>query len=212
MWYSSFCSEGPKNHLNSKILVSDFVPRGFEARRRWGFEAWNQGFRGTESGVSRHGIRGFEARNQGFRGAATLTEHLSASSFPAVPQGPIWRVGVSRGGGTNRISVLYHFLLTVPKHFFSLFCPSPSSSDTLPFICSTMFSIFLRGGWNGLGFRTSGGLVGDGHGDGGDDDTSSMSPSLLLNKWIIFQDKDELFTKSSSAEPSPQACSSTAPG
>ena len=71
------------------------------------------GFRGMVSGVSRHGIRGFEARNQG---AATLTEHLSASSFPAVPQGPIWRGGVSRGGGTNRISVLYHFLLTVPKH------------------------------------------------------------------------------------------------
>ena len=81
-----------------------------------GFEARNQGFRGTESGVSRHGIRGFEARNQGFQGAATPTEHLSASSFPAVPQGPIWRGGVSRGGGTIRISVLYHFLLTVPKH------------------------------------------------------------------------------------------------
>ena len=30
------------------------------------------GFRGMESGVSRHGIRGFEARNQGFRGAATM--------------------------------------------------------------------------------------------------------------------------------------------
>ena len=130
MWCSSFCSEGPKNHLNSKILVSDFVPRGFEARRRWGFEAWNQGFRGTESGVSRHGIRGFEARNQGFRGAATLTEHLSASSFPAVPQGPIWRGGVSRGGGTNRTSVLYHFLLTVPKHWKWGPCPCRNIQET----------------------------------------------------------------------------------
>ena len=26
----------------------------------------------------------------GFRGAATLTEHLSALSFSAVPRGPIW--------------------------------------------------------------------------------------------------------------------------
>ena len=33
MWYSSFWSEGPKNHRNLKILVSNFVPRGFEARR-----------------------------------------------------------------------------------------------------------------------------------------------------------------------------------
>ena len=44
--------------------------------------------------------------------AATLTEHLSATSFPAVPWSPIWRGGVLRGGGANRTSVLYHFLLT----------------------------------------------------------------------------------------------------
>ena len=36
VWYSSFWSEGPKNHRNLKILVSNFVPRGFEARRTWG--------------------------------------------------------------------------------------------------------------------------------------------------------------------------------
>ena len=33
VWYSSFWSEGPKIHRNLKILVSKFVPRGFEARR-----------------------------------------------------------------------------------------------------------------------------------------------------------------------------------
>ena len=42
------------------------------------------------------GFRG--AAEVGFRGAATLTEHLSALSFPAVPRGPIWQGGVSRGG------------------------------------------------------------------------------------------------------------------
>ena len=57
MWYSSFWSEGPKNHQNLKILVSKFVPRGFEARRTWGFEAQHHG-------VSR-------GSNMGFRGAAT---------------------------------------------------------------------------------------------------------------------------------------------
>ena len=33
MWYSSLWSEGPKNHQNLNILVSNFVPRGFEAQR-----------------------------------------------------------------------------------------------------------------------------------------------------------------------------------
>ena len=47
MWYSSFWSEGPKNHQNLKILVSKFVPRGFEAQQTWGFEAQHQGFRGA---------------------------------------------------------------------------------------------------------------------------------------------------------------------
>ena len=55
VWYSSFCSEGPKNHLNLNILVPDFVLRGFEARQRWGFEARREGFRGMAGGVSRHG-------------------------------------------------------------------------------------------------------------------------------------------------------------
>ena len=37
LWYCSFWLEGPKNHLNLKmlnILVSNFVTRGFEARRK----------------------------------------------------------------------------------------------------------------------------------------------------------------------------------
>ena len=60
VWYSSFCWEGRKNHLNLNILVPDFVPRGFEARRRWGFEARREGFRGMVGGVSRHSRRGGE--------------------------------------------------------------------------------------------------------------------------------------------------------
>ena len=66
LWYSLFCSEGPKKHLNLKMLVPDFVPRGFKARRRWGFEARREGFRGMAGGVLRHGRRGFEAWQEGF--------------------------------------------------------------------------------------------------------------------------------------------------
>ena len=58
VWYSSFWLEGPKNHRNLKNLVSNFVPRGFEARRTWGFEA-------QRDGVWRGGA-------MGFRGAAPL--------------------------------------------------------------------------------------------------------------------------------------------
>ena len=61
----------------------NFVPRGLQARRKWGFEARREGFQGTAAGVSRQG-------EVGFRGAATLIELLSALSFPAVPRGPIW--------------------------------------------------------------------------------------------------------------------------
>ena len=64
VWYSSFWSEEPKNHRNLKILVSKFVPRGFEARRTWGFEAQQHGVSRGGGGVSRHS-------NMGFRGAAT---------------------------------------------------------------------------------------------------------------------------------------------
>ena len=39
VWYSSFWSEGPKNHLNLKDLVSRFDPRDFEAKWTWDFEA-----------------------------------------------------------------------------------------------------------------------------------------------------------------------------
>ena len=46
------------------------------------------GFRGMESGVSRHGIRGFEARNQGFRGTES-----------GVSRGGDNGDGVSRHGG-----------------------------------------------------------------------------------------------------------------
>ena len=67
-------SEGPKNHRNLKILVSKFVPRGFEAWRTWGFEA------------QRHGVS---------RGGA-LIKHFSDLSFCAVPRGPIWLPGTSR--------------------------------------------------------------------------------------------------------------------
>ena len=59
VWYSSFWSEGPKNHRNLKIVVSNFVPRGFEARRTWGFEAQHHGVSRGGAGVSRHSAMGF---------------------------------------------------------------------------------------------------------------------------------------------------------
>ena len=39
VWYSSFWSEGLKNHLNLEDLVSRFAPRDFEAKWTWDFEA-----------------------------------------------------------------------------------------------------------------------------------------------------------------------------
>ena len=59
VWYSSFLSEGSKNHRNLKNLVSKFVPRGFEARRTWGFEAQHHGVSRGGAGVSRHSTMGF---------------------------------------------------------------------------------------------------------------------------------------------------------
>ena len=82
VWYSSFWSEGPKNHRNLKILVSKFVPRGFEARRTWGFEARRHGVSRGGAGVSRRGA-------MGFRGAAPMIKHFSDLSFSAVPRGPV---------------------------------------------------------------------------------------------------------------------------
>ena len=38
VWYSSFWSEGSKNHPNFRILVLSFSPRSFEPRRTWGFK------------------------------------------------------------------------------------------------------------------------------------------------------------------------------
>ena len=35
VWYGSFWSEGPNNHLNLNKMVSKFVSRGFEARQTW---------------------------------------------------------------------------------------------------------------------------------------------------------------------------------
>ena len=69
VWYSSFWSEGPKNHRNLKILVLNFVPRGFEARRTWGFEAQHHGVSRGGAGVSRHSTMGFRgAAPWGFEG------------------------------------------------------------------------------------------------------------------------------------------------
>ena len=82
MWYSPFWSEGPKNHQNLKILVSKFVPRGFEVQRTWGFEARRHGVSRGGAGVSRGGAKGF-------RGAAPLIKDFSDLSFGAVPRGPI---------------------------------------------------------------------------------------------------------------------------
>ena len=73
MWYSSFWSEGPKNHQNLKILVSKFVPRGFEARRTWGFEAQQHGVLRGGGGVSRGsnmGPGGTATSGMGPQGAA----------------------------------------------------------------------------------------------------------------------------------------------
>ena len=39
VWYSSFWSEGLKNHLNLEDLVSRFAHRDFEAKWTWDFEA-----------------------------------------------------------------------------------------------------------------------------------------------------------------------------
>ena len=54
-----FSRNGPKNHRNLKIFVSKFVPRGFEARRTWGFEAQHHGVSRGGAGVSRHSAMGF---------------------------------------------------------------------------------------------------------------------------------------------------------
>merc|ERR1711873_288228 len=63
------CSRGPKNHRNLKILVSKFVPRGFEARRTWGFEARRRGVSRRGAWVSRRGAMGFRgAAPWGFEG------------------------------------------------------------------------------------------------------------------------------------------------
>ena len=50
---------GLKTTENLKILVSKFVPRGFEARRTWGFEAQRHGVSRGGAGVSRHSAMGF---------------------------------------------------------------------------------------------------------------------------------------------------------
>ena len=64
-----FWSEGPKNHPNLKILVSNFVPRGFEARRTWGFEARRHGVSRGGAGVSWGGAMGLRgAAPWGFEG------------------------------------------------------------------------------------------------------------------------------------------------
>ena len=47
LWYSTFWSEGPKNHRNLKILVSYFVPRGFEAQRDGVWRGGAMGFGGA---------------------------------------------------------------------------------------------------------------------------------------------------------------------
>ena len=71
MWYSSFWSEGPKNHRNLKILVSNFVPRGFEAQRTWGFKAQRDGVSRGGSGVS----RGSAKWDGTSRGGAGVSRH-----------------------------------------------------------------------------------------------------------------------------------------
>ena len=76
-------------------------------------------------GVSRHSTRGFKGQqhgvsrgsNMGFRGAATLIEHLSDLSFPAVPRGPIWPPGTSRDGTTDGTIVTALHCTTVHKKF-----------------------------------------------------------------------------------------------
>ena len=82
VWYSSFWSEGPINHRNLKILVSNFVHLGFRGTAPWGFEGRRRGFEGRRHGVSRGGA-------MGFRGAAPLIKDFSDLSFGAVPRGPI---------------------------------------------------------------------------------------------------------------------------
>ena len=79
VWYSSFWSEGPKNHRNLKILVSNFVPRGFEARRTWGFEA-------QRDGVWRGGAMGFGGADyQGPQSTAQNDKSLKCFISVAAP-------------------------------------------------------------------------------------------------------------------------------
>ena len=82
MWYSSFWSEGPKNHRNLKILVSNFVPRGFEARRTWGFEA-------RRHGVSRCGATTLIALTALIWRRPSRSLRRPSKPHGAVPQNPL---------------------------------------------------------------------------------------------------------------------------
>ena len=116
MWYSSFWSEGPKNHRNLKILVSKFVPRGFEARRTWGFEARRHGVSRGGAGVSRHGAKGFRGTAPwGFEGRRHCSHcshctHLAPSlEVPSDYQGP-------RGTAPNDKSLKCFIIGAAPRN------------------------------------------------------------------------------------------------
>ena len=100
--------------------IAHFGRRGLKITKTWKF--WSQNLspgvsRRSRPWVSRHSTRGFEAQHQGFRGAATLIEHLSDLSFPAVPRGPIWPPGTSRDGTTDGTIVTALHCTTVHKKF-----------------------------------------------------------------------------------------------
>ena len=126
-----YCSKGPKNHLDLKILVQDFVPRGFEARRRWDLEAQREWFWGTIGGVLRHDIfEGFKlieiwldfdwpcyrllyAHYRPF----FLDAIASPSTYPYQSVGEWvsdWVIDSFRFGDSYRISELCELVLCVP--------------------------------------------------------------------------------------------------
>ena len=67
---------------NLKILVSKFVPRGFEARRTWGFKAQRHGvLRGSAKGFLGAAPRGFEAQQHGTGLSREYFLYFSATDF-----------------------------------------------------------------------------------------------------------------------------------
>ena len=100
----------------TKILVSNFVPRGFEVRRTWGFEARRHGVSRGGAGVSRHGAKGFRGTAPwGFEGRRHCSHcshctHLAPSlEVPGNQTGP-------RGTAPNDKSLTCFIIGAAPRN------------------------------------------------------------------------------------------------